>query len=278
MLLQYPLITLLSLTVSLTSAEPQQPQQQHPLRSILSKIQSYIPSANPQRVVESVIGHTRAYSAAHRIDPLTLNGWRAILKPSTTAATGPGEPEEWWVLVTGRNKTCPSIEGGGCVRLEKAFNESSVIFAAAPSTPHQAILNCDEENVLCHAWAATPPALFHFLIPRSHDVPIEMRVMKHINASTITAPELVKMHLDKSWQKIEPYEGIFHPFDGFLAKWGLSTPVGYVLAAYSKLPSWAPLVVLSILTRTLMTNRLQRRQRQGPGQGQRGAAGGVAGS
>ncbi len=126
MRLQYSLITVLSLT-SLTSAAQ---EQQHPLRSFMSKLSSYIPSTNPQKVVESVIGHTRANAAAHHIEQLTLNGWRATLKPSTTAATGPGEPEEWWVLVTGRNKSCPSVDdgSGGCEKLEKAFNVCLYLF------------------------------------------------------------------------------------------------------------------------------------------------------
>ena len=49
---------------------------------------------------------------------LTLDNWKTVLRPSSTAATGPGEPEEWWILVTGGNKTCH----GDCEPAETAFN------------------------------------------------------------------------------------------------------------------------------------------------------------
>ena len=49
---------------------------------------------------------------------LTLDNWKTVLRPSSTAASGPGEPEEWWILVTGRNKTCH----GDCEPVETAFN------------------------------------------------------------------------------------------------------------------------------------------------------------
>ena len=135
--MQLHLICALSLFVvagAVVADDQQQQQQQQPLRQQqqqqpnaltgwLNQLRSYLPSAEKAKtsVVDQVVDSARAKAASVKVSPLTLEGWRATLHPSSTAATGPGEPEEWWVLVTGGNRTCL---GGreDCVTVEKAFN------------------------------------------------------------------------------------------------------------------------------------------------------------
>jgi hypothetical protein len=50
-----------------------------------------------------------------------------------------------------------------------------------------------------------------------------------------------------------PYEGLFHPFNGELQKFGLAIPYAYVTWAFSKMPSWMPMIVVSFLSRSFMS-------------------------
>ena len=89
------------------------------------------------------------------------------------------------------------------------------------------------------------------MIPRSPDATIDLRIIP-LNSSTITTTELVKIYVDKTWQKYGLYQGLFHPFDGLLAKSGLALPYGYLMSYVTRLPTWAPLVIVSLLSRSFM--------------------------
>ena len=72
------------------------------------------------------------------------------------------------------------------------------------------------------------------------------------NHTTITAPEVAAIHLKQTYKEREPYEGLWHPFDGPLAKYGLSIPAGWLIYGFSKVPSWAFMVGISFLSRSIM--------------------------
>jgi hypothetical protein len=48
-----------------------------------------------------------------------------------------------------------------------------------------------------------------------------------------------------------------HPIDGELAKFGLLTPLGYVLWLFGTIPSWAFMIGISFFSRSFMSKRMQ---------------------
>ena len=155
------------------------------------------------------------------------------------------------VFVTGGNKTCY----GQCGGVEAAWNESATAFAADPTAPNLASLNCDTAAVLCTIWAAGPPAIWHIEVPVTSVHQSRPATTIHIvplNATTSTAQEIIEIHYGKTYEKRGVYEGAFHPFDGWLAKYGLNVPLGYVLFGFSMVPSWMFMILISFVSRTVM--------------------------
>lgn len=73
-----------------------------------------------------------------------------------------------------------------------------------------------------------------------------------LNRTSVSAPELTKLVVQKEYEKTEPYEGMWHPFNGPLQQYGLAIPLGYVFWGFSKMPSWLPMILISFLSRTFM--------------------------
>lgn len=69
-------------------------------QNFLGQMGSYIPNPgtyDPVAAAEAKVG-------AMKLSVLTLENWKETLyEPVAADAT---TPEEWWVLITGRNKTC----------------------------------------------------------------------------------------------------------------------------------------------------------------------------
>ncbi|KAK3304624.1 uncharacterized protein B0T15DRAFT_537093 [Chaetomium strumarium] len=213
-----------------------------------------------------------------KIETLTLENWKDTLyAPVKAEAT---QPEEWLVLVTGRNKTC----FGHCNKVEAAFNESAKSFANLPasqSPQHLGYVNCDDQPVLCNAWSANTGALWLFeMLPAPANVDI---YAKRLNLTTTTTQDIVdaykadKADAETGWRRIDP-EGYFHPFHGKFAKWGLAVPLAYFFWALSAIPSWGMMLIVSFLSRTMMNRRMDPRARQGgaPGAAPRAAPPGDA--
>jgi hypothetical protein len=75
---------------------------------------------------------------------------------------------------------------------------------------------------------------------------------KRLNLTTVTSQDIVDAYTgrpDIQWRK---FEGYFHPIDGFFAKYGLSVPLGYFFWALGAIPSWAMMLVVSFMTRSMM--------------------------
>lgn len=233
----------LPLLVSATQEESPLDQLKTQAQFYFDKFSAYIPSPNKAHGVND-IHETAAKVGGKTLDTLTLSNWKntlyAPVKPAST------KPEEWWVLVTGGNKTC----FGHCGKIETAFNESSLLFSVDPTAPHMALLNCDNQPVLCNSWAAGPPNLYIIEVPVA-PAPVDVRTFL-MNATTTTVTDFTELHSSGSWKNAPVYEGYFHPFDGQLAQYGLAVPLGYVLWLFAVVPSWMFMIGISMISRNIM--------------------------
>ena len=234
--------TLLALPLLAAAAQEASPLDQAKAQAeyYLNKFMSYIPNPNrahsPQAAAAKAGGRT--------LNILTLADWeqtiRGVVKPTST------KPEEWWVLVTGGNRTC----FGQCEKIEKAFNETALLWALNPAAPHLGFLNCEDQPVLCNAWSAGAPSLAVFeVLPKP--APVNYWT-KSLNTTTTTPQTFVDLHAAKQYKLHEPYQGLFHPFDGFFAQYGLAVPLGYVFWAFGIIPSWMFMIGISFLSRSFM--------------------------
>ncbi|OAA63069.1 hypothetical protein ISF_04945 [Cordyceps fumosorosea ARSEF 2679] len=223
-------------------------------QNFLGKFTGYVAESavvqdGPVAAVEAKIGEAK-------ISQLTLENWKDTLYAPVQA--GSEIPEEWWVLITGRNKTC----FGQCEKVEKAFNETAGRFTITPKAPHMAILNCEDERVLCNAWSAGVGSIWAFdMLPEPAAIDIYKR---RLNMTTTTADDLVTLQA-KGKKSFELLDSWFHPFNGKLAELGLSIPVGYAFWAFSLVPNWAFMLIVSMVSRTIMGNRMQPPQQRRAG-------------
>lgn len=112
-------------------------------------------------------------------------------------------------------------------------------------------MNCENQPILCHAWSAGAASIWHFeLLPEPAPVDIYMKRMNLTTTTPADFVELYKTRADKSQFKLK--DGYFHPFDGELAKYGVAVPVAYVLWGLGVVPSWAMMLGVSFLSRTMM--------------------------
>ncbi|KAG9248185.1 hypothetical protein BJ878DRAFT_489383 [Calycina marina] len=233
----------LPLIVAATQQESPIDQFKNQAQYYANKFQSYIPNPSKSFTVDSA--HAAAAKAGGKtLSILRLGDWRDIItssvKPTRTT------PEEWWVLVSGGNKTC----FGHCGNVETAFNETAALFAANPTAPHLAYLNCENEPVLCNSWGVGPPTLWimHVAAPPA---PVDIHGV-YLNATTTTVKTFTDLHSTESWKETPLYEGIFHPFNGPLAQYGLNVPLGYVLWVFAVVPSWLFMIGISFISRNIM--------------------------
>lgn len=64
--------------------------------------------------------------------------------------------------------------------------------------------------------------------------------------------EINNIHAKEEYKNTPAYEGYFHPFDGLIAQYGLAVPLAYVMWGLTKMPSWLPMVAISLSTRLFM--------------------------
>lgn len=188
--------------------------------------------------------------AAKNVVVLTKDNWQETLKPRPSATAAQG-PENWMIFISGGNKTCL----GRCVGVENRWNESAAVFAADPTAPNLGYINCENNAILCSIWAAAPPSVWYIQLPipaADQSKPATTIHVVRLNTTTTTTQEIVQIHIKKTYEKLPAIQGIFHPFDGQLARFGLNMPVGYALFAFSLIPSWAFMIGVSFLSRTLM--------------------------
>ncbi|KAF2760551.1 hypothetical protein EJ05DRAFT_536640 [Pseudovirgaria hyperparasitica] len=241
--------TLVFALSALAVAEEQAPLADK-VKGWFNKAQSYVSSAVP--APSHLIDAGAAKVASAVVSPINRENWKTVIRPTSALSEG---PEEWVVYVTGGNTTC----FGRCANATKAWNESVALMSPNPKRPNFAILDCEEDPILCNAWAVGPPALYYILLPKplpDQSKPSTTVYYIPMNRTSITAREITKLVAEKGYQDFKPYEGPYHPFDGLLAQFGLDIPLAYVSWGFSKLPSWAPMIIISFLSRSFMGRRM----------------------
>ena len=234
----------------LAAAQAQKPltdQMKNWFSVATSSLFNAMPSApTVPAAIKSPVAAAAAKGASLTVHPLTMRNYEELLAPDASKSG----PTEWMVLVSGGNKTC----GGHCTRLEVAFNETAVILAADATAPKLGYLNCDNQGVLCATWQAKPPTIWHIQRPHSKDgepAPSTVRI-NYLKFNGTTAQDMVALHTGKKYEDGLVYESYFQPFDGLLAQYGVSKLVGYVWFGVSLVPSWAFMLVISMVTRQAM--------------------------
>jgi len=241
--MRFSTISLLALPVLAAAQESPLDQAMAQAQFYFDKISSYIPSPNKAHTPEAAA----AKAGGRTLNILTLNDWEQTIRSSVKPAAT--KPEEWWVLVTGGNTTC----FGQCAKLEKAFNETALLWSVNPAAPHLAYLNCDSQPVLCNSWSAGPPALW-FLDVLPKPAPVTVRT-RRMNTTTTEVKTFTDLLSSQSYKDLEVYEGVFHPFDGFFAQNSLAVPLGYFFWVFAVIPSWLFMIGISFASRSIMSNR-----------------------
>jgi len=216
-------------------------------------VSSLVASATDSVAASQPLAPVAAKLANLNVNRLTVENHKELLQPG--AATAHPSIEQWLIFVTGGNKTCYGL----CGAAETAWNESVALLATSRNPPNLALLNCETDGVLCHAWYVSPPQLLHIQLPQPLvDQTAAATTFRAIpvNRTTITAPQLAAVHLEEKYLETAPYEGFWHPFDGPLAKNGLNIPFGYVLWGFSQVPSWMFMLLVSFLSRNMMSRRM----------------------
>jgi hypothetical protein len=129
------------------------------------------------------------------------------------------------------------------------------VLSATPSPPKLVSLNCDAEEILCNMWSAGPPAIYHFLLPKPlADQSTPETTVRYIplNRTSVTVSDITELSTKEKYKDTAPYDGYFHPFDGILAKTGINLYYGYFTWGFNKMPSWLPMIAISMLSRTFM--------------------------
>jgi len=160
------------------------------------------------------------------------------------------------VFLNGGNKTCYGL----CGNITREWNKAVALLAPRQDRPKLATANCDNSHILCGSWNTGVPCLWHFQIPHplpDQSTPAVTARRIRLNRSNSTASDIVALHTEKKFEEYEPYTGVFHPFNGTLHELGLAMPYAYVMWALTVMPQWVPMVVISFVSRSLMSRRTQ---------------------
>ncbi|TQN74604.1 hypothetical protein CSHISOI_00824 [Colletotrichum shisoi] len=241
--------TILALPLLATAAESPFEQYKAQFQNFLSSFGASAPSAEkPAPAAAPDAAAPASTTAAKKISVLTTENWKDVLyEPVEAEAT---TPEEWWVLITGGNKTC----FGHCDQIETAFNESASKFAKLPESPHLGLVNCDDQPVLCNGLSAGTASIWSIgMLPAGSDIDI---YRKRLNVTTTTSDDIVDLWKNKSKEDWILTENIFHPFNSFVGKNNLTLPVGYFFWAFNLIPNWLFMLLVSFGSRTIMNRRM----------------------
>ena len=218
--------------------------------SLLSAVPSSVPTvpAGVKDGIKHPVKAAAAKGASLTVHKVTMTNYEDLFTPDPSKAG----PTEWMVLVSGGNKTC----GGRCTQLEVNFNETATLLAADATAPKMGYINCDDQGVLCATWSAKPPTIWHIQRPAhtgsDQSVPESTITVNYLNFTKTSAQDMVALHTGKKYQEGRIYDGIFQPFDGLLKQYGVNKVVGYVVFTVGLVPSWAFMLVVSMVARQAM--------------------------
>lgn len=100
---------LLALPLLGAAAEGPFDQYKAQFQNFMDNFGSYIPNPNKHDPVHAA----EAKAGSMKMNVLTLDNWRETLY--SPVKQGAATPEEWWVFITGGNKTCFGNPPGLCV-------------------------------------------------------------------------------------------------------------------------------------------------------------------
>ncbi|KAF1836903.1 hypothetical protein BDW02DRAFT_566666 [Decorospora gaudefroyi] len=215
-------------------------------------VSSSIPSM-PSAPVDTATTKAASTAAAAIQHPLTLENWKEVITVDATAS--PPTTQDWLVFITGGNNTC----FGMCGNATKAWNASLPILAAMPNAPKFAYLDCEAETIMCNSWSVGAPSLYYFQVPKpmaDQSAPVPTVRYKYLNRTTTTTETIKNLIVDNEIEQIQPYEGPFHPFSGWMQQYNLAVPYAYTTWAFTKMPSWLPMIAISFLSRSFMNKRM----------------------
>ncbi|KAF2749006.1 hypothetical protein M011DRAFT_466133 [Sporormia fimetaria CBS 119925] len=244
-------------------------QDQVPLldkaKSFWGKITNAVTSAVPAVPIASSPVEAGAAKVAEKVQQrLTMENWREVLTADPTAS--PPTTQDWVVYIGG-DETC---FGGFCTNATQAWNQTVALLSVKPNSPNFGFIDCDAEPVFCNSWSIGAPALYFFNIPKplpdqSAPAPTARYISLRRPANATVADQterIMKLVVGKEYEQTPPYEGHWHPFTGTLHQYGLAVPVGYILYGFNKMPSWAPMVLISFLSRSFMNKRMNPQPQQ----------------
>jgi hypothetical protein len=73
-----------------------------------------------------------------------------------------------------------------------------------------------------------------------------------LNRTHIKPADITELFTKKAYTKTPAYEGPWHPFDGEMQHYGVDVPIAYILYYFSMIPSWAPMILISMFGRSIM--------------------------
>ncbi|RMD39969.1 hypothetical protein DV735_g5155, partial [Chaetothyriales sp. CBS 134920] len=242
----------------------------------LEKAKAFIPSSST--TAEAVVIAEEDVTAAES-EPVVRRIVERIQRDNYKQKLGPKATgdEEWLVYLTGGNKTCL----GQCGGVDSLWRESVPQLSALPQENLRlGYMNCDEQEVLCTAWQAVPPSIYHFLVPSTNppDQKTPFRAI-FLNHTTTTVDKIVSIPSgsQSGYLETDEYTGALHPFDSSLAKLYLLEPLGQFIWILGNTPSWLIMIVISFASRNFMGRGVPRRPPITPGQQAAQAAPAAAG-
>ena len=161
------------------------------------------------------------------------------------------------------------LHPGHCLGAEAAYNATAAKFATLPNTPHMAVINCETDPLLCNVWSASPGSLW---IVEMLPPPAAINIYSHrLNLTTTDVKTFTDLQALDSRESLRLNDSVFHPFDGWFARNHLSLPFAYFLWFFNLVPNWLFMLIVSFVSRTMMSRRME-----GHGNRREGAAAAAA--
>jgi hypothetical protein len=116
-------------------------------------------------------------------------------------------------------------------------------------------VDCDKDNLLCVTWSTGIPEIWHFQISvptgGQSRAPSPLHIVP-VFPKNVTTYDIVNIHTHKAYLDRPEYTGAYHPIDGWLQKYKLLEPLGYVIWGFGSTPSWLFMIGISFFSRQMM--------------------------
>jgi hypothetical protein len=119
-----------------------------PFEQYKAKFQNFLGSfgaSAPSIIKQEPVAAAKAKVGAKKIDVLTLENWKDTLYGPVKAEST--QPEEWWLLVTGGNKTCFGTAPGPHLIVSDSFSQLTIVSGRRPLPQGRESLQRDGSQV-----------------------------------------------------------------------------------------------------------------------------------